>query len=314
MKRVPLIVTWMLGATLLASAQTSSFFYPHVVDGVLGATTWKTTIFLTNPSSATATGAITFTQDHNDPLAAGSAWQITLADETGFPTTSSVFTFSLPPGASHKYVSSATGGFVSGFANVTTNSGTVSGAAVFSEFDTAGNLMGEAGVPSASPVLRQTILVDTLGGYSVGVAYANPGTTSIANISLTLLDNSGNAVAAPVTQTLGPGNHVQGFTSQFFKSAARSVGTMQITSSTPMVAISLRFDPTLSKFTTLPPVTLASLISTGMEWLQDRRQRMLPASLATLLGAFHLFSGTRTSDCFGGPPRRQKTSGSMVST
>ena len=287
MKRVPLIVTWMLGTTLLASAQTS-FFYPHVVDGVLGATTWKTTIFLTNPSSATATGAITFTQDNNAPLAAGSSWPITLADETGFTTTSSVFTFTLPPGASRKYVSSATGGFTSGFASVTTNSGTVSGTAIFSEFDTAGNLIGEAGVPSATPVLRQTILVDTIGGYSVGVAYANPGTTNIANISLTLLDSSGNAVAAPVTQTLGPGNHMSGFTSQFFKSAPPLVGTMQITSSTPIIAISLRFDPTLSKFTTLLPVTLASLISTGMEWLQDRRQRTLPASFATLREAFRL--------------------------
>ena len=37
MKRVLLIVAWMLGTTLLASAQTS-FYYPHVVDGVLGAT------------------------------------------------------------------------------------------------------------------------------------------------------------------------------------------------------------------------------------------------------------------------------------
>jgi hypothetical protein len=268
MKRVPLIVTWVLGTTLLASAQTS-FYYPHVVDGVLGATTWKTTIFLTNPSSAIATGSITFTQDNNDPFAAGSPWPITLADETGLTTTSGVFTFALPPGGSHKYASSAMGLFISGFASVKTNSGTVSGTAVFSEFDTAGNLMGEAGVPSANPVLRQSILVDTAGGYNVGVAYANPGNTSIANISLTLLDNSGNAVAAPVTQTLGPGNHVQGFTSQFFKSAPRSVGTMQITSSTPMVAISLRFDPTLSKFTTLPPVTLASLISTGMKWLLE---------------------------------------------
>ena len=146
-------------------------------------------------------------------------------------------------------------------------------------------------IHSLANVLRQTILVDTTGGYSVGVAYANPGTTSIANISLTLLDNSGNAVAAPVTQTLGPGNHVQGFTSQFFKSAPPLVGTMQITSSTPMIAISLRFDPTLSKFSTLPPVTLASLISTGMEWLQDRRQRTLPVSFATLLEAFRLRIG-----------------------
>ncbi len=307
MKRVPLIVTWMLGTTLLASAQTS-FFYPHVVDGVLGATTWKTTILLTNPSSATATGAITFTQDNNNPLAAGSPWPIALADETGVTTTSSVFTFTLAPGAARKYVSSATGAFMSGFATVTTNAGTVSGTAIFSEFDTAGNLMCEAGVPSANPVLRQTILVDTTGGNSVGVAYANPGDTSIANISLTLLDNLGNAIAAPVTQTLGPGNHTSGFTFQFFKSAPRLVGSMQITSSTPIIAISLRFDPTLSKFTTLPPVTLSSMISAGMEWLQNRPQR-------TVLGHIvHLFSGTRILDCFGGPPRRQKTSVSMVST
>ena len=255
MKRVPLIVTWMLGTTLLASAQTS-FFYPHVVDGVLGATTWKTTIFLTNPSSATATGAITFTQDNNNPLAAGASWQITLADETKVATTSNVFTFTLGPGASRRYVSSAAGTFVSGFATVATISGTVSGTAIFSEFDGAGNLMDEAAVPSAQPVLRQRILVDTTGGYNVGVAYANPGTTTIANISLTLLDSSGNAVAAPVTQTLGPGNHAAGFISQFFRSAPPIVGTMQITSSTPLIAISLRFDPTLSKFTTLPPVPL----------------------------------------------------------
>jgi len=256
MKRVPLIIAWMLGTALLASAQTSSF-YPHVVDGVLGRTTWKTTIFLTNPSAAAATGAITFTQDNTNPLAAGSSWQITLADETGVATTSNVFTFTLAPGATRRYVSTAAGGFVSGFAAVTTISGTVSGTAIFSEFDLAGTLMHEAAVPSADPVLRQKILVDTTGGYSIGVAYANPGTTTIANISLTLLDSSGNAVAAPVTQTLGPGNHVAAFTFQFFRSAPPVVGTMQITSSTPIIAISLRFDPTFLKFTTLPPVPLA---------------------------------------------------------
>lgn len=269
MKRVPMIVSWILGTALLASAQTS-FFYPHVVDGVQGGTAWKTTIFLTNPSSSIATGAITFTQDNTNPLAAGSPWQITLADDTGSTTTSSVFTYALPPGATRRFVSSATGDFVGGFASVTTNSGTVNGTAIFSEFDAAGNLIAEVGVTPANPVLRQTILVDTTQGYSVGVAYANPSTTSIANVSLTLLDHAGTAVAAPVIQTLGPGNHVSGFTSQFFKSAPPLVGSMQITSSTPLVAISLRFDPTLSKFTTLPTVTLTSLISTGMEWIQDR--------------------------------------------
>ena len=290
MKRVLLIAAWMLGSTLLASAQTS-FFYPHVVDGVLGATNWKTTIFVANSSSATATGAITFTQDNNDPLGAGSPWQITLADETGSTTTSSVFTFSLPPGAVRKFVSGATGALNSGFATVTTNAGTVNGTAVFSEFDTAGNLICEAGVPAATPVLRQTIMVDTTGGNNIGVAYVNPSTTSIANVSLTLLNNSGSAVAAPVTQTLGPGNHVSGFTSQFFHSSLALVGSMQITSSTPIAAISLRFDRTFSKFTTLPPVTLASLVSTGMDWLQNRRQRTLPGAFATLVEAFRFRIG-----------------------
>jgi hypothetical protein len=144
----------------------------------------------------------------------------------------------------------------SGFANVTTNAGTVSGTAIFSEFDSAGNLIGEAGVPSSSAVTRQSIFVDTGARYSVGVAFANPANT-VANITLTLLDSSGVAVSTPVTRTLGAGNHTQLFTSQLFAGVTQpSVGTLQFVSSAPLVTIALRFDPSLSKFTTLPPVTL----------------------------------------------------------
>jgi hypothetical protein len=256
MKRVLLTAIWILAATLTASAQ-SSFFFSHVLNGVTGTITWKTTIFLTNSgSSGTATGAITFTQDHSDSISAGSSWPIALTDETGFTTTSSTFTFTLPPGATRKFVTTGPGGLVSGFANVTTNSGTVSGTAIFSEFDSGGNLIGEAGVPSASAIPRQAIFIDTAARYSVGVAFANPGNT-VANITLTLLDSSGVAVSSPVTRMLGPGNHTQLFTSQLFPSVTQpSVGTLQFTSSAPLITIALRFDPSLSKFTTLPPVPL----------------------------------------------------------
>jgi len=256
MKRVLVIAIWILAATLTASAQ-SSFFFAHVVNGVLGTVTWKTTIFLTNSgSSGTATGAITFTQDNTNQISAGSSWPITLTDETGFTTTSSTFTFTLPPGATHKFVSSSPGGLISGFANVTTNAGVVGGTAVFSEFDSAGSLISEAGVPSASAIPRQAIFVDTAARYSVGLAFANPGNTA-ANITMTLLDSSGAAVSAPVTRTLGAGNHTQLFTSQLFPSGTQpSVGTLQFTSNAPLVTIALRFDPSLSKFTTLPPVPL----------------------------------------------------------
>jgi hypothetical protein len=290
MKRAVLILIWIFATTVIASAQTT-FFYPHVINGLLGIVTWRTTILLTNPStSTTAVGAITFTKDNTDLIASGSTWPVALTDENNFTMTSSVFTFTLPPGATRKWVTSSTGGLISGFANVTTNVGTVTGTAIFSEFDFNGNLIGEAGLPAASPVLRQSILVDTLAKYGVGVAYANPG-TSTANVSLTLIDNAGAVVAGPVSLLMGSFNHTQGFVNQFFPSAVPLVGTMQITSSTPLIAVALRFDPTLQKFTTLPAVTLTSLINTGMEWLEERGERIFLAAVSTLLETFRFGIG-----------------------
>src|SRR2546427_8149891 len=164
MKRGLLTVIWILTATVIASAQTT-FFYPHVVNGAVGPYLLKTTILLTNPaSSGTASGTIRFTRDNSNLGLAGSPFNITLTDESGTTATASVFTFSLAPGATRKLVSNGAGTSVSGFATVTTTTGTVGGTAIFSQFDSAGNLVAEAGVPSASPVPRQAIFVDTIGG------------------------------------------------------------------------------------------------------------------------------------------------------
>jgi hypothetical protein len=147
----------------------------------------------------------------------------------------------------------------------------VAGTAIFSEFDSAGNLLAEAGVPSAIASTRQAIFVDTINSYNIGIAYANPG-SGTASIKLDLLNSSAQSVlSTTLSQVLGPGNHTQGFTFQMFPTAPSTMaGTMQISSDTPLAAIALRFDPTLSKFTTLPPVNLASLINPALEWLQQR--------------------------------------------
>src|SRR5262249_38959727 len=144
-------------------------------------------------------------------------------------------------------------------------------------------------VPSASAVLRQSILVDTQSRYSVGVAYANPG-SSAANVSLSLLNDSGAVVARPASVSMGSGNPTQGFVNQFFTSGVPAVGTMQLKSSTALIAVALRFDATLTKFTTLPAVALVSLVNTGMGWLHDR-QGFLPAAVATLLETFRFARG-----------------------
>jgi len=287
MKRIPLILFWILTATLVCSAQTT-FYYPHVADGVQsGGTSWKTTIFLTNPAaSGTASGTITFTQENSTVGGAGSAFNLSFTDQAGAPAGSgNVIPFSIPGGQTRKYVSAGNTAYAGGFATVTTTAGTVSGTALFSEFGPSGRLIGEAGVPSVPAVAKQVIFVDTAGGFNIGVAYANPG-PSAAAVTLSLINASGVSVLPTVGQNLGPGNHSASFTSGIFPTAAQLTGTMQISSTTPLAAIALRFDPTFTVFTTLPPVTLASLINPAMEWLQQRAWLTPLTSVARLLGAF----------------------------
>src|SRR5438045_847034 len=137
MKRVVFSLIWILTASLVSYSQ-SLFYYPHIVNGVQGSVIWKTTILLTNPaSSGTVSGTISFTQDNSNLRIAGSPLTLTLTDESGATATQSSFTFSIPSGGIRKLVSTGEGQFAQGFATVNANSGSVSGTAIFSEFDGA---------------------------------------------------------------------------------------------------------------------------------------------------------------------------------
>jgi hypothetical protein len=260
MRRVFLTLLVVFSVARASFGQNTTFYYPHVADGILGSTVWKTTIFLTNPAaSGTASGSISFMQDNANPALAGSPLNISFKDETGNSVGSgNVVPFQIAAGQTRKFVSSGAATYAGGFAVVNSNAA-ISGTAIFSEFNSNGTLLGEAGVPSGAAVLRQSIFVDTVGGYNLGVAYANPGTAA-ANITLTLLNDNASPVAT-TTQILGANNHNAKFVGELFPNAPQLAGTMQIVSNVPMPAIALRFDPTFSVFTTLPPVTLASIIS-----------------------------------------------------
>jgi hypothetical protein len=291
MKRVLWTLVWILTATVICSAQTT-FYYPHIANGVQsGAFVWRTTIFLTNPaSSGTASGTITLMRENANTAAAGSTFSsITFVDENGAPAGSGgTITFSIPGGATRKYMSDGAGEYAGGFATVTSTA-PINGTAIFSQFDTAGRLLAEAGVPAVSAIPRQAIFVDTVGAYNIGVAYANPGGAA-ANVTLSLL-NSVAATVATTTQTLGPGNHRAAFTSEMFPGTPQLVGTMQISSEANLAAIALRFDPEFRVFTTLPPVTIAALLNPAVEWLQQRPWLTPLTSIAKLLGGFQLRIG-----------------------
>jgi hypothetical protein len=273
MKRMFLVTCWIFAFAIISSAQSTTFYFPHIANGVLGSppVVWKTTIFLTNPAaSGTAFGSITIQQDNANIGLAGSASSITFVDETGAQTGLPIL-FAIAPGQTKKYVSTGTTPYVGGYATVNTappvGVGVVSGTSIFSEFDSTGRLIGEAGVPQAAALPKQAIFVDTQNGYNLGVGYANPNSSSAA-VTLSLLDSTG-AMVASTPELIGPGNHVAKFTTELFPGAPPLAGTMQISSSVPVASIALRFDPTLSLFTTLPPVSIASLLSPAFAWLEQ---------------------------------------------
>jgi hypothetical protein len=292
MKRSFWICLWILSLAVLGSAQTS-FYFPHVANGVVGASQWRTTILLTNPGSAPASGTVTFTQDNADLSLAGAPFAgIAFVDQAGAPAGSGgVITFSIAAGETRKYTSTGAGAYAGGFATVVTTAGTVTGTAIFSDYR-SGRLFAEAGVPAATAVPNQAIFVDTQG-FNVGYAYSNVGNAS-APVTLSLL-NSSAAPVATTTQTLGPGNHNARFINQLTDPNFGSfvgTGRLEIRSAAPLAAIALRFDTQSGVFTTLPPVTLAAaLISPAVQWLEQRPWLAPLTSIAKLLGALQFNIG-----------------------
>jgi len=282
MKRIFWVVLWTLTASMVCSAQATIYF-PHIANGVLGSTIWKTTILLTNTGTAGASGTITFNADNPNAAQAGTPFNVSFTDEIGTPTTGTI-TFGIAPGQTKKYLSAGTGVYSPGFATASTTAGAVTGTAIFSEFDIAsGRLIAEAGVPAVLAYKQQAIFVDTIAGYNIGVAYANPGPAA-ANVTFNLLDSTA-ALVATTPRLLGPGNHVALFTSGLFPSAGPLAGTMQITSSVAIPTIALRFDPVFTIFTTLPPLGIASIVNPAIEWFQQRPWLAPLSSVARLLGA-----------------------------
>src|SRR5262249_31583510 len=103
-------------------------------------------------------------------------------------------------------------------------------------------------------------------GYDVGFAIANPQITP-AQITVTLFNTNGVQLASS-THVLGPNNHFAQFVGAELFPNRGIAGTMQILSNEPLAAIALRFDPTYSVFTTLAPVTIASIFSEPLTALQ----------------------------------------------
>ena len=272
MKRAFFAGVFILSLTVMGFGQATTFYYPQVANGLQGSVRWKTKIFVLNPAaSGTSTASVTIQLFKDVPTlsAVGTPFNsIVFTDENGAVVNSgNTFSFQIAGGQSRQYVSTGDGDYGGGYAVVTSNV-LINGSAVFSEFDGSGRLLGEAGVAASSAVTKQALFVDTIGNYDVGFALVNPSAQGVANVSVALL-NSSASVVATTTLNLGGNNHTAQFVGiNLFPTAPKLAGTMQITGSVPLTTVALRFDPSYSVFTSMPPSTIASLLMEPLNALQ----------------------------------------------
>ena len=222
-----------------ASAQGSTtYYFPHLAVGA----SWQTTITYINYSPEEVSCQTDFISDHGSPLMVSFAELGTVDSRTDV----------LPPGGSvHQETNvDLSASLAPGWARATC-SGPVKASLLFRRRNSEGAPTAEAGVNAAAvPATRfVTFAEQGEGQFGTGVAYANPSDTS-ATVTFTARDAAG-ATLPSVNRTLSPGGHAAHGMSELFDLTSFT-GSIEVTSTEPIVSLSLNFeaDPV---FSSLPP-------------------------------------------------------------
>ena len=247
MKRALCACLFVLAASSICSAQFT-YYYPQVASGTYAGGRWQTTIFITNSGGVLSNGSITLTRDDGGP------YFLNWVDDRGAPVASgNEVGFQLGAGETRKFVSLADAELSTGYATVTANA-PVMGTALYTNFNSAGQILGEASVPAAIPLGRQALFVDTQNGFRTGLAIANPNNARL-NITFELINTAGQKIGTAKRQ-VPPFQHMALFINELFPDAPPTVGRVQFWCVNPMTSVGLRFDIATGIFTTLPPVAI----------------------------------------------------------
>src|SRR5262245_25988326 len=194
MKRVLLALILIATCYGIATAQAGQyvFYFPQITSGTYDGGSWTTTIFLTNAAGdRPASGTVVFTRSD------GGAYNLPWIDDVGRPIGSgNTINVSLNPAETRKYVSVANGPVTRGFATITANAALL-GSALFTQFNAAGQMIGEAAVPLSIPLGKQAIFVDTTGGFKTAFAIANPQNANL-EVHFELMNTVGQMVKSEV--------------------------------------------------------------------------------------------------------------------
>ena len=215
-----------------------TYYFPHLAVGA----SWQTTITYINYSSEEVTCQTDFLSDDGSPL------MVSFADKGTVPSRTDVL---LPGGSVHQETNvELSAPIAPGWARATC-SGPVKASLLFRQHNSAGVPVAEAAVNAATiPATRFVTFAEQGEGQNgTGVAYANPSDTS-AMLTFTARDADGQMLAS-ANQKLSAGGHgAQNMELLFGLSSF--AGSLEITSTEPIVTLSLNFEAA-PVFSSLPP-------------------------------------------------------------
>ena len=216
----------------------TTYYFPHLAVGA----GWQTTITYINYSPQEVTCQTNFLSDDGAPLLVSFAGLGTVVSRSD----------DLPPGGSvHQETNvELNAPLAPGWVRATCT-GPVKASLLFRRYDSEGVPTGEAGINAATvPATRFVTFAEQGEGQSgTGVAYANPSPTA-ALVTFTAKDAAGEVLAS-VDETLLPNGHDAHNMALLFGLSSFS-GSLEVTSTAPIVSLSLNFeaDPV---FSSLPP-------------------------------------------------------------
>lgn len=238
-----LLLSFVFSLSLLVPLKAEKLFYlPHVANGNSALGAFSTGFVLFNPGLETVSIQVDISNNDGSPLV--------------FPfvgrSPSAQLTMDLLPGGSTWVESDGSGELADGAA-VVTASGNLAVSAIFSLRDEGGRLLTEAGIGHSSLLNDFIAPVIKVGSLTSGLALFNPGLQS-GELELNLVDSSGEVVATGQTSVLG-GAHRAILLDELFPGIQNSFqGTIEVLSSVPIAALTLRVNLAKINYTTLPIV------------------------------------------------------------
>ncbi len=219
------------------SSTRSTLNLAHIANGASGIG-FKTSFLIFNISQSTANVTLSLTKDDGTPFS------LTIQGSG----TSNTFNFSLAPNASVFLQTDGLGSIATGAATITSNV-PLGASSIFTVLNSQGQFQTEAGVGDSPALTSLTLPVDITGLSDTGVAFFNPGTSSVT-VTLKLLD-ANDAVVGTTTRNLAAKAHLAGFVDQFF-TVSSFRGSLAVGSTGGIASTVLRQVNFGANYTTLP--------------------------------------------------------------